>query len=143
MSYEIKPLKYEDLDRVYPEEEKDAIGRITKDRQNWMQCMHGSNWAVDEQTGVFLTHLPGVRLDAAYRYLFGMPGGVALIRNEGYCLYSFLYVSPSLLDRMEEVKNRIREIFKMAGVEIDGVTDEESVFAVPNAQFEDRTGNKK
>ena len=134
MNYEIKPFKQEDLDRIYPEVESEAISRITEKKKNWMQYVQGSNWIVN---GVFLTHLPGVRLDAAYRYLFGMPGGVALIRNEGYCLYSFLYVSPGLLGRIEEVKEKIREIFKIAGVEINGVTDQESIFAVPNAQFKD------
>jgi hypothetical protein len=92
MTYEIKKLKYEDLNRIYPEAEKEAIGRITVDRDHWMEAMQDSPWIVDEQAGVFLSFLPGVRLDAAWRYLFGMPGGVALIRAEGYCLYSFLYV---------------------------------------------------
>ena len=66
-----------------------------------------------------------------------MARGVALIRQESYSTYSFLYVSPSFAARMDEVKERIREIFRMAGEAIDGTTDEKSSFSVPNAQFKE------
>lgn len=139
MTYEIKRLQYQDLDRIYPEAEKQAIGRITTDRAHWMGAMQGSPWAIDEQSGVFLSHLPGVRLDAAYRYLFGMPGGVAILRMQAYCLFTILYLSPGLRDRMDEVQANVRDVFKAAGMLIDGTTDENDELAVPNAQVQNLT----
>ena len=135
MTYEIKKLKYEDLDRIYPEAEKEAIGRITTEKRFWPRDMYGGSWAIDEQTGVFLAYIPSVRLDAANRYVFGMPGGVALLRKEAYCLFSALYLSPGLSDRMAEVQANVRDIFRAAGELIDGRTDENDEFAVPNAQI--------
>lgn len=135
MTYVIKPVRHEDLDQLYPVGEEKAIGLHTLHKNAWPQDMHNHKWARDDQTGIFLMGLPMERLDANFRYLFGMPGGVALIRQEGHCLYSFLYVSPGLSGRMEEVKAHIREIFKLVGWFIDGTTDESDVFAVPNAQF--------
>lgn len=135
MTYEIKRIHHQDLDRIYPEAEKQAIGRVTTDKAHWMGVMQGSPWAIDEQSGVFLTHLPGVRLDAAYRYLFGMPGGVAILRMEAYCLFAVLYISPSLRHRIDEVQANVRDVFKAAGMLINGTTDENDEFAVPNAQL--------
>ena len=137
MDYEIKRVKHEDLDRIYPDGEDEAISKFTHAKRHWPQDMHHISWAINEQSGVFLMALPMMRVDVANRYIFGMPGGVALIRQEKYCLYSLLYVSPGLQRRVDEVKDRIREIFKMAGEAIDGTTDENSSFAVPNAQFTD------
>jgi len=137
MSYEIKPLKYEDLDRIYPEAEKDAIGRITVEKRHWPQDMYRAPWAIDEQTGVFLAWIPSVRLDAACRYLFGMPGGVAILRMEAYCLFAVLYLSPGLRNRMNEVQANVRDVFRSAGEFIDGTVDENDPFAVPNAQLKD------
>lgn len=135
MTYQIKPLKYEDLDRIYLEAEKDEIGRITVEKRHWPQDMFRAPWAVDEQTGVFLSWIPSVRLDAANRYLFGMPGGVAILRMEAYCLFAVLYLSPGLRDRMDEVRANVRDVFRAAGMFIDGTTDENDAFAVPNAQI--------
>jgi hypothetical protein len=135
MSYEIKPLRYEDLDRIYPEAEKDAIGRITNEKRHWPQDMYGGAWAVDEQTGVFLAYIPCVRLDPARRYLFGIPGGVAILRMEAYCLFAVLYLSPGLRDRMDEVQTHVRDVFRAVGEFIDGTTDENDAFAVPNARI--------
>lgn len=135
MTYEIKRLQYQDLDRIYPEAEKQAIGRVTAEKAHWMSVMQGSPWAIDEQSGVFLAHLPGVRLDAAYRYLFGMPGGVALLRMESYCLFTVLYLSPGLRDRKDEMQANVRDVFKAAGMLIDATTDENNELAVPNAQL--------
>jgi hypothetical protein len=137
MTYEIKRVKHEDLDRIYPEGEDDAISKFTHAKRHWPQDMHQMPWAVDEQLGVFLLKLPIMRDDTSRRYLFGMSGGVALIRQESYSTYSFLYVSPSLTSRIEEVKSRIREILRMAGEAIDGTTDEKSSFSVPNAKFKE------
>lgn len=137
MTYEIKRLQYQDLDRIYPELEMHAIGCITTDRAHWMDVMQGSPWAIDEQSGVFLSHLPGVRLDAAYRYLFGMPGGVAILRMEAYCLFAVLYLSPGLRNRMLEVQANVRDVFRAVGMLIDGTTDENDELAVPNAQLKD------
>ena len=137
MSYVIKNLKHEDLDRIYPPAEDEAISMFTHAKRQWPQDMHGLPWAIDEGTDTFLVLLPRLRIDVARRYLFGMPGGVVLIRFEKYCLYSFLYVSPGLQGQLDEVKRRIRDIFKMAGTNIDGTTHENSTFAVPNAQFKD------
>lgn len=135
MTYEIKKLQYQDLDRIYPEAEKDGIGRFTTEKRHWPQDMYGGAWAVDEQTGVFLAYIPCERLDAARRYLFGMPGGVAILRMQAYCLFTVLYLSPSLRDRWDEVQANVRDVFKAAGEFIDGTTDENDAFAVPNAQI--------
>jgi hypothetical protein len=135
MAFELKKLKYEDLDRIYPEAEKEAIGRITTEKRYWPKDMYQAPWAIDEKTGVFLAWIPGVRLDAAERYLFGMPGGVALLRMEAYCLFSILYLSPGLRDHMDEVQANVRDVFRAAGEFIDGTTDENDCFAVPNAQI--------
>ncbi len=135
MPYEIKPLRYEDLDRIYPEAEKDAIGRTTVEKRNWPQDMFRAPWAVDERSGVFLAWIPSVRLDPASRYLFGMPGGVAILRMEAYCLFSVLYLSPGLRHRVDEVQANVRDVFKAAGMLLDGTTDENDELAVPNAQL--------
>lgn len=135
MTYEIKRLTYADLDRIYPETEKEEIGRITVEKHHWPQDMFCAPWAIDEETGVFLAWIPSVRLDPANRYLIGMPGGVAILRTEGYCLYSILYLSPDLRNRMDEVRTNIRDVFSAAGEFIDGTTDAKDAFAVPNAQI--------
>ncbi len=137
MAYVIKNLKPEDLDQIYPPAEDEAISMFTYAKRQWPQDMHGLPWAIDEGTGTFLLRLPRLRIDVARRYMFGMPGGVAMIRFEKYCLYSFLYISPSLQSHLGDVTVRIRDTFKMAGEEIDGTSDKNSTFAVPNAQFKD------
>lgn len=135
MTYEIKKLQYQDLDRIYPEAEKEALGRIIVEKRHWPQDMFRAPWAVDERSGVFLAWIPSERLDAANRYLFGMPGGVAILRMQAYCLFTVLYLSPSLRDRWDEVQANVRDVFKAAGEFIDGTTDENDAFAVPNAQI--------
>lgn len=79
--------------------------------------------------------LPLTREDSSYRYLFGCGNGVAVLKKKSYCLFSFLYVSSSLLPRMEEIRALIREAFAVAGELIDGATDANDDSAVPNAQF--------
>lgn len=74
-----------------------------------------------------------VRLDSANRYLLGMPGGVAILRKEAYCLFAVLCLSPGLRDRMDEVQSHVRDVFRSAGEFIDGTTDENDEFAVQNA----------
>jgi hypothetical protein len=137
MTYEIRQVKYEDLDRIYPQEEDSSIGRVTYAKREWPQDMHHLSWAVDDANGIFLLSLPMVRLDAAKRYMFGMPGGIAVVRNEGYCLFRFLYVSPGLMGRIDDVKTHIREIFKISGLLIGDSINTDSMFAVPDAQFKD------
>ncbi len=140
MPYEIKSLQNDDLDRIYPEAEKQAIGRVTTEKAHLMGVLQGSPWAIDEQSGVFLTHLPGVRLDAAYRYLFGMPGGVAILRMVGYCSFTVLYLSPSLRQRINDVQANVRDVFRATGMLIDGTTDANDEFAVPDAQLTNLDG---
>lgn len=135
MAFVIKPLRHEDLDQIYPVGEEEQIGKIAYAKRDWPQDMHGHTWAIDEQTRTFLLQLPATREGLFWRYLFGFDGGVALLRKERYCLYSFMYVSPKLMTQIDEVKSLIREVFKMAGEFIDGTTDESDTAAVPNAQF--------
>jgi hypothetical protein len=135
MVFAIKPIRHEDLDRIYPEGEDDLISKFIYAKREWPQDMHHARWIVDDQANVFLLWLPLTREDSGMRYLFGTPGGVALIRKERYCLYSFIYISQGLISRTEEVKAMIRDIFKMAGEFIDGKADVDDTFSVPNAQF--------
>ena len=80
---------------------------------------------------MFLAWIPSERLDAANRYLFGMPGGVAILRMQAYCLFTVLYLSRSLRDRWDEVQANVRDVFKAAGEFIDGTTDENDASPSP------------
>lgn len=135
MEFVIKPVKQEDLDRIYPEAEDAQIGKFTHRKREWPESMHHANWAVDERSGAFLLELPLSREDGSMKYLFGLDGGVAIIRNESYCLFSFLYVSDSLLDRMDHVKDLVREAFRVSGLMMDGKSADKGPDAVPFAQF--------
>jgi hypothetical protein len=135
MAFVIKPLRHEDLDRIYPAGEEEQIKKFTYAKRHWPQDMHGHRWAIDEDTGAFLLRLPMSKDDVGMRYLFGCPTGRVLLRKEGYCLYSFLYVAPSLGTQMDDVKGQIRNAFRAAGEWIDGTTDEHDDRAVPNAQL--------
>jgi len=134
MTFAIKPIRYEDLDQIYAHDDE-QISKFTYKKRSWPQDMHGKNWAIDESMCTFLLWLPWTRDDTTNRYLFGTRDGVALLREERYCLFSFMYVSPVLVNRMNEVQSLIREAFKVAGEIFDGTTDENDPSAVPNAQF--------
>lgn len=135
MAFVIRPLRHEDLDRIYPAGEEEQIRKFTYAKRHWPQDMHRKHWAVDEATGAWLLLLPAGRDDHLWRYMFGLDDGVVILRNEGYCLYSFMYVSPPLAARTDEVKDLIREAFKVGGELLDGTTDVTSTSAVPNALF--------
>lgn len=135
MNFVIKPVRHEDLERIYPETEDVHIGRFTHRKRDWPENMHHANWAVDEGSGAFLLELPLSREDSGMKYLFGLDGGLAIIRNESYCLFSFLYISDSLSSRMDDVKDLIREAFRVSGLMMNGRSVDKGPDAVPCAQF--------
>lgn len=136
MAFVIKKIQQEDLDRLYPDSEADKIKRFTYPKDKYPAVRGGWTWAIDDEQNVFLTQLPiKSRDDYIWKYLFGCDGGIAVIKKERYCLFSFLYLSPSLIHRIDEVKILIRDAFKSAGELIDGTTDENNDLAVPHAEF--------
>lgn len=138
MNFVIKPIQTEDIDRIYPGSEAKKIYGFTfaKDYKDYLRFVERREaWAVDHDRNAFLLMLPLTREDSSYRYLFGCGNGVAVLKKKSYCLFSFLYVSSSLLPRMEEIRALIREAFAVAGELIDGATDANDDSAVPDAQF--------
>lgn len=76
--------------------------------------------------------LPGVRLDAAFLCLLCFDGGVVVVGNEGYCLFSIKYVSPWLKNRLDEARDLLRAKFKISGLFLDGKSSLDD-FAVQEA----------
>lgn len=139
MTFVIRSVQADDVDRIYPDSEAAQIYRFTylKDYKDYHHFAGrpGRLMVVDNERHAFLLMLPDTREDSSYRYLFGCGDGVAVLKKKSYCLFSFLYVSSSLLPRMAEVRTLIREAFAAAGELIDGTTDANDDAAVPDAQF--------
>lgn len=93
-------------------------------------------WAVDE--GARASLLPvcvAGQLSAAWCYAFVMRGEFAIIRQENFCLYSFVGLSPGLARRLDEVTPLIAEALRIGGEFLDGKTGVHDVFSVPRALF--------
>lgn len=144
MTFVIKPIQTEDIGRIYPGSEAEKIYGFTfaKDYKDYLRFVERREvWAVDDDRNAFLLMLPLTREDSSYRYLFGCGDGVAVLKMESYCLFSFLYISSSLLPRLEEAKTLIREAFAVGGYLIDQEMAKTAVFAVPDAQFTSHFAN--
>ena len=135
MNFEIKSLRHEDLDRIYPESEDTQIGKLTYRMRDWPRDMHRMRWAVDERAGAFLLRLPLTKEDSSQKYLFGIDGGVVVLGNVGYCKFSYLYVSDRLTGRLDEVSKSIREAFRASGLMIEKESADAGLDAVPYAEF--------
>jgi hypothetical protein len=135
MNFEIKPVRHEDLDRIYPESEDAQIGKLTYRMRDWPQDMHRMRWAIDEGGGAFLLRLPLTKEDSSQKYLFRIDGGVVVLGNVGYCKFSYLYVSDRLMDRLDEVSKSIREAFRVSGMMIEKESAETGLDAVSYAEF--------
>lgn len=95
-----------------------------------------ATWAVDENASASL--LPvciAAQHSAAWCYAFVMQGEFAIIRQENFCLYSFVSVSPGLARRLDDVTPLIAEALRIGGEFLDGKTGVHDVFSVPRAQF--------
>ena len=93
-------------------------------------------WAVDE--GVKACLLPVSLLgqaQAAWCYAFVMNGEFAVVQHESYCVYSFVGISPDLVEKLDGVKRLIAEALRVGGEFLDGKAGANGLFAVPDAQF--------
>lgn len=99
---------------------------------------HQPTWAIDEgaKASLIPISLAGHR-SAAWCYAFVMNGEFAVIRQETYCVYSFVCISPGLVCRLDEVKRLIAEALRIGGDFLDGKTGVDDLFAVPDARFQD------
>jgi len=100
-------------------------------------------WAVDE--GVKACLLPVSLLgqaQAAWCYAFVMNGEFAVVQHESYCVYSFVGISPDLVEKLDGVKRLIAEALRVGGEFLDGKAGADGLFAVPDAQFMRLDGNR-
>lgn len=132
-----RKLNSSDLDLVYSTDWGGSLPSCIPARSSWSNDLFGANCVSDEKSGALLLDLPGVRLDAAFWYLLCFGGGVVVVRNEGYCLFSIKYVSPLLEDRLDEAKGLLRAMFRSAGLFLDGASSLDGAFSVPESKFID------
>lgn len=135
--YSFRKMNDSDLNLAYSTDWGDSPPSCIPARSSWPDDLFGANCVVDEKSGALLLDLPGVRLDSANWYLLCFDGGVVVVRNEGYCLFSIKYFSPLLENRLNEVKELLRAMFRSAGLFLDGAGSLDGVFSVPESKFID------
>ena len=136
MPFVIKPIQPEDLDTIYPDSEAENIARFTHPKKFYRPFELGERWAVDKERGAFLTTLlQASRDNEMWRYIFGYKNAIALIKMEGNGEFSYMYVSPLLIQIRIEVEAVIREAFQISGLLIDEESVRDNLLCVPNAQF--------
>lgn len=135
MTYEIIPMQYDDLDRIYKPDDEEPLRTYAWSRGGWPKHMYKARWLVDKDLDTFMFRVPQGREYSKERFVYGDPKGVVVLRMDAYCQFSILYASPAMASDIEVTKIRMREALRVAGLFVNGTTDESSPFAVPNAQF--------
>jgi hypothetical protein len=135
MEFKIVPLQHEDLHHIYADDDGIGFGDYGYSRRDWPVDMQGYSWAIDSATGCFLLRMPTTREKVQNGYLFGMHGGVVLFQQDEYCKYTIVYVSRAISHQLDTAKEMMREALRVAGENIDGVTDVSDSSAVPSAEF--------
>lgn len=125
-------IRREVLDRAFPE--NFSVFHYTDyDEARLVELIH--HWAYDEARDAFLISTGYSRHLAGFRYVFGWRGGVAILKMEGYCLFSFVYVSEALLPCLEDAKMLIAEALRIGGIYLQGNEESSEVNRVPHADF--------
>lgn len=132
MAFVIRLLKNEDIDRIYPEKERNAINSHIQMR-NWGP--NRNTWARDEERDAYLIWAGGGREMDPYTYLFSWGDEIVIFKMKSYCLFSFIYVSESLLPRIEEAKTLIAEALSVSGLLLEGNDKTIDYMRVPHAEF--------
>lgn len=129
MTFTIRPVQNEDLSRIClePVERRcmlpnDIVGL-------------GWEWARDEERDVFLMQIGTGRKYSMFTYLFSWGEDVAVFELKGYCLFKFLYMSDTLLPRLEAAKPLIAEALKFSGLLLEGDEKTFDFQRVPHAEF--------
>jgi len=136
MAFVIKPVARDVFDSFWTPDVKRRIRKFVRSGDDPPQALEHQTWAIDE--GVKACLLPvclAGRPDSAWSYAFVMNGEFAVVRQESYCVYSFVGISPGLKDRLDGVKRLIAEALRVGGEFLDGTTGADDLFAVPDAQF--------
>lgn len=136
MAFVIRPLARGIFESHWTPEVKRMLHRFIwpEDEQLRRRCY--PTWAVDDsaQASLVPVCIAG-RRSAAWCYAFVMRGEFAIIRQENFCLYSFIGMSPGLAGRLQEVTPLIAEALRVGGEFLDGKTGVHDVFSVPRALF--------
>lgn len=136
MAFVIKPIARDVFDSFWTPDVKRDIRKFAQSRHDASRELHHQTWAIDE--GVKACLLPvslAGKPDAAWCYAFVMKGEFAVVRQESYCVYSFVGISPGLRNKLDAVKRLIAEALRVGGEFLDGRAGDDGLFAVPDAQF--------
>jgi hypothetical protein len=136
MAFVIKPIARDVFDSFWTPDVKRDIRKFVHSRNDTSRELQHQTWAMDE--GVKACLLPvslAGKPDAAWCYAFVMKGEFAVVRQESYCVYSFVGISPGLRNKVDAVKRLIAEALRVGGEFLDGRAGDDGLFAVPDAQF--------
>jgi hypothetical protein len=136
MAFVIQPVARDVFDSFWTPGLKREISKFVHAVDGSAQEFQHQTWAIDEGTKACLLPVSlADKLDAAWCYAFVMNGEFAVVRQEGYCVYSFVSISPGLKDRIDGVKRLIAEALRVGGEFLDGKSGDDGLFAVPDALF--------
>lgn len=136
MAFVIQALARETFEAHWTPDVKRMLHRFIcpEDHDTRERCY--ATWAVDE--GAKASLMPvclAAQHSAAWCYAFVMQGEFAIIRQENFCLYSFVGMSPGLARRLDEAMPLMAEALRIGGEFLDGKTGVLDVFSVPRALF--------
>jgi hypothetical protein len=142
MTFILKPIDLETFDKLWTPTVAKLLDKYIHFSEHTRKSLPNQRWVVDEGANAYLFIVSlADRLDGAFSYVLLKDGEFALIREEGYCLYSLVTVSAGLAGQLDEIKRLTADSLRVGGKFLDGQT-EVSLFMVPNAQFVSHSKSK-
>ncbi|WP_411883959.1 hypothetical protein [Polaromonas sp. YR568] len=136
MAFVIKPIVRKTFDAHWTPAVMRQLKHFTHPETARFRGLGHPTWALDEHANASLVPVCLARtVNPAWCYAFVMNGKLALIRHESFCVYSFVWISPGLIGKLDLVKDMIAEALRIGGEFLDGKTGVDDVFSVPDAQF--------
>ncbi|WP_411884667.1 hypothetical protein [Polaromonas sp. YR568] len=136
MAFVIRPVARTTFDAHWTPEVRRMLHRFICPEDDRLRERCYPTWAIDDAAKASLIPVCVARQhSAAWCYAFVMRGEFAIIRQENFCLYSFVGMSPGLAGRLHDIQPLIAEALRIGGEFLDGKTGVLDVFSVPRALF--------
>ncbi|WP_411880882.1 hypothetical protein [Polaromonas sp. YR568] len=136
MAFVIRPLARPNFESHWTPEVRRMLHRFIYPEDERLRERCYATWAVDDGAQASLVPVCiAEQRSAAWCYAFVMRGEFAIIRQENFCLYSFVAISPGLARRRHDIQPLIAEALRIGGEFLDGKTGVHDVFSVPRALF--------
>lgn len=136
MTFSIKPIDPKLFAEIYTPAVAKELDQFIYATNNWSNDLSLRTWAIDESDRACLLQVKMAdRMNSDQSYAFVWNQNVVLIKEVRYSTFAIVHASQALSSQMDQVTQMMRGALRVGGRLLNGVTDPNHSWAVPNAEF--------